>query len=98
MREKRKGRCRQWLADGLAGGLFVIGNGAKAGDFTFVLWACTGTTVGEDARRAGGGVAGEGVASGRVAGGTASCQWVDKKIWEKKKMKEWGKFLVCVCV
>ena len=96
MREKRKGLPgsgrRRRLAGGPAGGMFVRGDGAKAEDFTFVLWAGTGTAAGGQARGAGGGVAGGGVTVGGVAGGVASCQWRIKKYGRKKeKKKEWGK-------
>ena len=54
---------------GGADGLFVSGDGAKAGDFTFELGAGAGTIAGEDVRGVGGGVAGGEVAGGGVVGG-----------------------------
>ena len=54
----------RWLADGPTGGLFVRGNGAKAGDFTFVLGAGAGTTTGGETREADGGVVGGGELQG----------------------------------
>ena len=98
IREKRKVRWRQRLAGGHVDGLFVRGDGAKTGDFTFVFWAGTGTTVGGDARGPDKGVVGGGIASDRVAGGATSCQWVDKKIWEKKKERMGKIFGLHLCL
>ena len=78
----------RWLADGPTGGLFVRGNGAKAGDFTFVLGAGAGTTTGGEAREADGGVVG----GGELQGEEKKCKkkWVPTSVAEEKE-KNWEK-------